>query len=298
MRKFFVCFGVLLLSAGVLSAETTLEVIDRMHEEELHQENQTFIQEVIESATDPIEESELYWRLARTTHELGDLLVEAGADEEAVLNTYLEGEGYADKAIELNPESYWAVYWKSANMGKWGETKGLLKALFKAKPIRDLLHQALSIYPGHPDSYYVLGILYRKVPGKPISFGSSDKAVSLARKSIDTHRAEYEAGMAIKEYKLVFYMELARSLWDRGWSAKGREKKARSKAERFESVTDVLEKAFNYEGTIDIPDVSDREEAVDVMSWVVSEFRAKPTLKEYQQVYLEEALADLENWTN
>ena len=177
MRKLFVCLCVLCLSSGVVFAETTIEKVDRIHEEELHRENQAFVKGAIASTSNTMEKAELYWRLARTTLEVGDLLELEGADKDVLLDTFIEGEGYGDKSIELNPNSYWGYYWKSANMGRWGEVKGILNSLFKAKPMRDLLQEALTIYPDHPDSFYVLGIMYRKVPGFPISFGSADKAI-------------------------------------------------------------------------------------------------------------------------
>ncbi len=296
MRKLSVFLSVFFLCAGVIWAEDALGKADRLYDEERHREDKVFITEAIASTTDPIQKAELYWRLARATLEIGDLLEQEGAPERVILDTFVEGEGYADKSIELNPDSYWAYYWKSANTGRWGEVKGILNALFKAKPMRDLLHHVLTIYPEHPDSFYVLGILYRKVPGRPISFGSSDNSVSLARKAVDAQRAEYEAGLA-KEIKLSYFMDLARSLWERNWSAAKRQKEMRSKAADFRKETDVLEKNFYYEGTISIPDVSDREEAVNIMNWVVSQFRAKPVLKNSQKTDLEDALADLEEWT-
>ena len=296
MRKLIVCLCVLCLSGGVIFAETTIEKVDRMHEEELHRENQAFIKDAVTSTSNVMEKAELYWRLARTTLEVGDLLELDGVEEKVLLNTFIEGEEYADKSIELNPDSYWGYYWKSANSGRWGEVKGILNSLFKAKPMRDLLRQALTIYPEHPDSFYVLGIMYRKVPGFPISFGSADKAVSLGRKSIDAQRAEFEAGMA-NEIKLSYFMELARSLKERNWSASKRGKKSASKADDFAKETDVLEKNFNYEGTVDIPEVSDEEEAIDIMRRVIAEFRARPFLKDSHRTDMDEALVDLEDWT-
>ncbi len=297
MKKLCICLSVLFLSLGTVFAETNIEKADRLHDEEKHQENRGFLLEAIESTNNSAEKAELYWRLARTTLEIGDELELEGADEDGLLETFIEGEAYADKAIELNPDSYWGYYWKSANVGRWGEVKGILNSLFKAKPMRDLLATALSIYPDHPDSYYVLGIMYRKVPGRPISFGSTDKSVSLARKAVDAHLDEYEAG-EVDEIKLSFYMELARSLWDRDWSASKREKKARSKADDYREESDVLEKHYYYEGVIDIAYVSDREEAVDIMNWVVSEFQTRPFLKKAHKADLDEALADLEEWTD
>ncbi len=296
MRKLLVCLCVLCLSSGVIFAETAVEKADRLYDEEHHRESQVFIKEAIAATSNTKQKAELYWRLARATLEVGDLFELEGAAEQVLLDTFVEGEGYADKSIELNPESYWGYYWKSANSGRWGEVKGILNSLFKAKPMRDLLRRALTIYPEHPDSYYVLGIMYRKVPAFPVAFGSTDYAVSLGRKSIDTQRAEFEAGKA-KEIKLSFFMELARSLKERDWNASKRQKKIPPKADDFRKLTDVLEKNFYYEGTVNVPDLSDEEEAVTIMRWVIAEFRAKPVLKDSHKTDMDEALADLEEWT-
>ncbi|MBT3272178.1 MAG: hypothetical protein HN368_03410 [Spirochaetales bacterium] len=297
MKKLLLIACILLISGGFAFGETLFEKIDRMHEEELHRENFTLIEDSIASTSNAIEKSELYWRLARTTLEIGDLLEQEGAGEGVMLDTFIEAEEYADEAISLNPNSYQGYYWKSANMGRWGETKGILNSLFKAKPMRNVLRQALEIYPEHPDSYYVLGIMYRKVPGRPISFGSSNRAVSLGRKAIDAHLVEFEAG-EVNDIKLSYYMELARSIESRNWSASKRRKEKAGKAKDYRSETDTLEKNFEYEGVVDIPDMSDKDEAIEIMRWVISEFGKKSSLKNSEQVDLDEAREDLETWSN
>lgn len=297
MRKFLLVLAAMALVCGAVFAETVIEKVDRLHEEEMHRENFDFIKDSIGSAGNDTEKAELYWRLARTTLEIGDLLEQEGAEEDELLDTFVEGEEYADISIDLNPDSYWGYYWKSANIGRWGETKGILNSLFKAKPMRDILRTALGINPEHADSFYVLGIMYRKVPGRPVSFGSSNKAVSLGRKAIDAQRRQFETGID-NEIKLTFYMELARSLHQRDWSSSKRRKEQKEKAEDYADERDVLEKNFNYEGTLDIPSKSDREEAIEMMDWVVSEFEKKGTLTNSEKVDLEEALVDLADWTN
>ena len=130
MRKLLVCLCVLCLSCGVIFAETAIEKADRMHEEEFHRENQAFMKDVIASTSSTVEKAELYWRLARTTLEIGDLLELEGVEQAVLLDTFLEGEGYGDKSIDLNPDSFWGYYWKSTNIGRWGEVKGILISLF------------------------------------------------------------------------------------------------------------------------------------------------------------------------
>ncbi len=297
MSKSLIFLFVLTFAIGSVFAETPIEKIDRMHDEELHRKNYAFIIELIDTTPGNTEKAELYWRLSRTVLEIGDLLIEEQAEEEDLLNTFIEGEGYADRAIELNPQSYRGYYWKSANMGRWGEARGILNALFIAKPMRELLHQALSINPEDAVSFYVLGIMYRKVPGRPISFGNSDKAVSLGRKAVDAQRREFETGKD-SEIKLSFFMELSRSLYKRNWRASKRRKAHGDKAESYRRERDVLDKNFNYEGALRIPDVSDREEATEIMAWVISEYKEKSSLRPSEKVYLEEALADFSDWTD
>jgi hypothetical protein len=297
MRKLIVFLFVLTIATGAVIAETLIEQIDRMHEEEQHQENYALIKGAIDSANGNVEKAELYWRLARTVLEIGDLLKQDGTDESEILDTFSEGEGYADRSIELNPNSHHGYYWKSANIGRWGETKGVLNSLFKAKSMRSILSEALSINPEHADSYYVLGIMHRKVPGRPVSFGSADKAVSLGRKAVDAQRREFETGEAI-EIKLSYFVELSRSLYERDWSASKRRKSHGDKEESFAKERDVLKKGFFYEGTLSIPNVSDRQEAIEMIEWAISEYRSKPTLKNTERVKFEEALVDLADWTD
>ena len=297
MRKLIVTVTILCVALGGVSAETLLEKVDRMHDEDQHIENAVLIQDAIASTQAADQKAELYCRLARATMEIGDQLEQDGADEGELLETFKEAEGYSDKSIELNPDSYWGYYWKSANIGRWGETKGILNSLFKARSMRGILEHALEIYPEHPSSFYVLGIMHRKVPGRPISFGSSNKAVSLGRKALDAQRVEIESGLE-DEIKFVFYIELARSLEDRGWNASKRRKQQQKMAESYRKERNVQDKNFFYEGIVDIPDISDEEEAIEMMRWAISELEKKPMLKNSERVDLAEAVADLADWTD
>ena len=297
MRKFCVLLLVLVVATGMLFAETLIEQIDRLHDEEQHQENYALIKGAIGSAQGNVEKAELYWRLSRTVLKIGDQMEQDGADEGEILDTFIEGEEYAEKSTDLNPDSYWGYFWQSANIGRWGETKGILNSLFKAKEMRDLLREAIDINPEHADSYKVLGIMYRKVPGRPVSFGSSDKAVSLGRKAVDAHRREIETG-EVDEINLSFFVELSRSIHERDWSASKRRKNQGDKEESYRNERDTLEKNFNYEGSLQISNMSDEQEALEMTRWVISEFEKKPILKKFERVDLEKALADLADWTD
>ncbi len=297
MKRLLVALYIVSLSSLPIVAETTVEIADRMHDEEQHLEVIKMLEGAIDSTSGSEILAELYWRLARATMEIGDLMELEGASERALLDKFLEGEGYADKAVELDSDNYEAYYWKSANLGRWGEVKGILNSLFKVKPMRNLLIKVLSIYPEHRASFYVLGIMYERVPGRPISFGNSNYSVSLGRKAVDANRAEIKGGME-DEVKLVFHIELARHLKDRGWSASKRRREHDDNAEDFRNETGSFKKNRYYEGTLDIPNVSDEEEAIQLMKWVIGEYEKLDPPRARQLTELEEAREDLAKWTD
>lgn len=277
-----------------LISEDATGAADRLYEQEKHREGYEFLLKAVEETSDDAQLSELYWRLARVTMEVGDLEELEGAEASDLLDIYKDGETYADLAIELNPRSYWAFYWKSTNVGRWAETKGILNSLFLAKPMRNMLRSALAINPGHSNSFYVLGIMYERAPGWPLSFGNSDFAVSLGRKAIDVNRDDFANGTDIVE--LEYYLELARHLKERDWNVKKRRKEQKSKAEKFEEIEDKVEKFYYYEGTIDIEDMSDLDEAIEILEWLVAEYEKLPGLKKADMLDLADAKAHLGEW--
>jgi hypothetical protein len=220
--------------------------------------------------------AEIYWRLARATLN--------GADEDyrakristdEALKLFEEGEGYANKAIGYNSQNALAYFWKSSNIGIWGQTKGVLDSLFKVGPMNDNLKIALQYDPGLPEGYYVLGELYEKAPGWPISLGNVEYAVSLGRKSIDLMDARMKSGLLRGKY-YVYFNSLASHLWARNWDAQHRANAAADQRRQFDERRDNIEKNFFYEGTISIPSMSDREEARQIIDTVISELEKMP----------------------
>lgn len=295
MKKVILALVIIIAVSGIVTAQTVLDRIDDLHERERYEECVTIINDTLKGSATATEKAELYWRLARATLQVGDDLEASGAPVNLLLEKYQEGERYADMAIEADPKNHLGYYFKSANIGRWGQTKGILNSLFKAKPMRDLLSTALTLNTGHGDTYYVLGMLYEQVPGKPLSFGNADYAVSLGRKSIDANLAELANG-TIDEEKYVYHLELARHLYARGWDIDKREKERAKKASRYESERDVVEKAFNYEGIVDIPRMSDRQEAVELLKWFIAKLESLPTLDGGDREDLAEAKEDLAKW--
>jgi tetratricopeptide (TPR) repeat protein len=272
--------------------EGLIEEADTLYDDDQAAAALPLLEEALGTARNNRERAEVYWRLSRVTLELGEQAEDRNAPEGEVLDIYHQGEQYGIQAVEADPNNHLGYYWQSANVGKWGQRKGILNSLFKAAPMRDLLHQAIEVEPNHADSYYVLGQLYAEVPGF-ISFGNDDYAVSLARLSIDLHEAEMETGVA-DEIEYDYYIQLASHLIQRNWDEGKREREQDKKRDRYEDADDVLERGWYYEGIIEIPDQSDREEAEELLNSMIALLRAKPDRTSGNERQLERALGLLE----
>lgn len=207
--------------------------------------------------------AEVYWRRAAATLIHGDQRGDAGAPDSELLEIFEQGEHYADQAIAADPSNPAGYYWKSANIGRWGQTRGVLNSLFRAPDMRDLLEQAIAMDPEHADSYFVLGQLYTKVPGL-ISFGDNAKGVSLGRRAVDLMEAEVRTGERPKSSE-AFYVELANSLIERGWNARRRTRQIRGIADSYRSAATPLERGYYYEGSLSLSGGSDQDEAREIL---------------------------------
>jgi hypothetical protein len=165
----------------------------------------------------------------------------------------------------------------------------------KAQPMKDLLVKELSLNPDRTDPYYVLGELYRELPGWPVSFGNLDDAVSLGRKAVDMRQAQLESGME-KELVYNFSTELAKTLYKRNWSAATRAAEQKNKAAKLASASTPLEKGSLYEAAVTLKDMSDRDEAKALVQAVVSELEKAGTLTAPEKKDLGKAKDVLKGW--
>ncbi|MGD0727137.1 MAG: hypothetical protein ABSB63_16415 [Spirochaetia bacterium] len=296
MRRFLPLL-LLLLPLGFLHAEDfpAAAQADALNDQGMYGESRKLLLDSVPDAQGGKELAELYWRAARETLELGDIAEKAKRPQPDILALFTEGEGYADKAIAADPQNDQGYFWKSANIGRWGQVRGIFDSLSKAGPMRDLLVKELSINPERSDPYFVLGQLYRELPGWPLSFGNIDAAVSLGRKAVELRQAQVQAGTE-KELVYNFYNELAKSLYKRDWSAARRVSEQKAKAAKLNEAGTPLEKGSLYEATAALQDMSDREEAKELVQFAVSELGRLESLTAPQAKDLQKAREILKGW--
>jgi hypothetical protein len=269
--------------------------IDALHDKGTYVEARSLALDSLSTAAGPKEQAELYWRASRETLELGDIAEEAKKQQADILALFSQGEGYADKAIAADPQNDLGYYWKSSNIGRGGQVKGVLNSLFLAGPMKDLLVKELSINPNRADPYFVLGQLYRELPGWPVSFGNMDAAVSLGRKAVDLRKGQVQNGTE-KDYVYNFTTELAKTLYKRNWSSATRLAEQKNKTGRLSAAGAPLDKGSVFEAAVTLSPVSDREEAKSLVQSVVSEMGSLPSLNAPQKKDLQKAIEVLKGF--
>lgn len=211
---------------------------------------------------------ELFWRWSSAVLGQGDLAIDAGRPSAEILPIFERGEALADQAISADPSGPRGYYWKAANIGKWGNTRGIVNSLFKAPSMRDQLILAIERDPNFADAYFVLGQLFAKVPGV-ISFGDTNAGVSMARLSVDLMEAELRAGTR-EQFNEGFYIQLASHLISRNWNQRRRDGQQSAKAAAYASATTPLARASNYEGTLTLQRTNDRSEARTILNEMIT----------------------------
>jgi len=112
------------------------------------------------------------------------------------LAAYDRGRQAAKQAIALAPKSGRAQFWYGANTGRWGQTKGVMRALFLLPIVKEAMETALALDPGYAPTYSLAGSIYYEVPG--FVGGDLDRSEAMFRKGleIDPHYTTMRVGLA------------------------------------------------------------------------------------------------------
>lgn len=183
------------LSAGALLHEAQLAYNQRASSEKVKEAIAIWEQVLKMDASN----YEALWKLSRAYYWVGN-----HSPEKEKLDLFTKGKNLAEAAVKTNPEGVDGHYWLGINLGRYGESKGILKSLSSIKPIRNEMEKILKLDSKHAGAHHVLGVLYRKAPGKPISMGNKKKALVHAKKAVelDSTSLRYAIGLAEAESAL------------------------------------------------------------------------------------------------
>ena len=134
----------------------------------------------LEKAAESDPDSDTLLALAQVCFMYGDV---RATTEEAKLAAYDRGRQAAKRAIELAPKSAPAQFWYGTNTGRWGETKGIMRALFLLPTVKAAMQTALALDPGYAPAYALGGSIYSEVPG--YAGGDLDRSEAMFRKGLE-----------------------------------------------------------------------------------------------------------------
>lgn len=292
MKKLLALF-VLSLFVLSLSAAFNADESDYIfYRENDYSKDYEYLLSALKESKNDSEKAQILWRLSRTRLTMVDEEKENGTmSKDELLAGYGDYSAkdspdasdtssafyyaYTSLSLEETPNAY---HWLSSAVGRCGQVHGALNSLGKAGGMKNLEVEALegfSSFGLETDSWYVLSVLYRSLPGAPISFGNNNYAISYIRKCIATMDMTNRTNG-------TNYIELAEQLWDRNWSQSKRQKEFASMLKSYNKAvskksgaTEVNKYYEGYMSTLGSPfyvaatleSMSDRTEAISVLEY-------------------------------
>ena len=91
----------------------------------------------------------------------GDIRAKTSDDK---LSAYEQGREAAKRAVDLAPRNALAHFWYATNIGRWGQTKGVVRSLFLLPTVRQEIATVFELDPKFPPAYSLAGNVYYEVP--------------------------------------------------------------------------------------------------------------------------------------
>ncbi|MDH4210952.1 MAG: hypothetical protein OEV79_05845 [candidate division WOR-3 bacterium] len=182
VRKSIVCALLLVAMVWAQSADSLIdhavELYETRHLDDTNlSKSASILEGIVES--DPKNVRALY-ELSKVCFFLGD----EAEEKDAKLKLFYKGRDYGESAIELDEESPDAHFWYMVNVGRVGQTKGVLNSLVLVPTVREEINTVLELDPKHTGALDAQAMLYYELPGLlggnlNKSIESLDKAIAL-----------------------------------------------------------------------------------------------------------------------
>ena len=152
-------------------------------------ESASILEGIVEN--DPKNVRALY-ELSKVCYQLGDRAEDKGDK----IDYYEKGRDLGSNAAELDDESPDAHFWYMVNVGRIGQTKGVLNSLFLVPTVKSEIAKVLELDPQHTGALNAHAMLYYELPG--ILGGNLNKSIESLDKGIalDSNYALLHVDMA------------------------------------------------------------------------------------------------------
>lgn len=274
-----------------------LRDVDALIEAEDYPAAQPIIVEAVDAAESDVVRSELYWRLALAVFMEGkEQYYEGAIDKKSMIARCETCREHADKAIAAYPESDNGYLLKARCTAERIVLKGIFYGLTNDDNVVDMLKTAVNLNPDNFQALAELGEMYMGMAAMPFSNRKNiEYAVSFSRAAVDIHDSLYVRG-ELRKKDFHTYSTLARSLKTRKWSAEKRQRSLKNTKAAYERATEPMDRRSYYEGTIEILNMSDMEEAIALINMMVAELEALPHRNFLDEEQLQKCYEKLATW--
>jgi tetratricopeptide (TPR) repeat protein len=119
-----------------------------------------------------------HYELSKVCFLLGDV----AAEKKAKLKLFEEGRDYGKKAMKLDDTSAWAHFWYMVNVGRIGQTKGVLNSLILVPEVEKEINKTLALDPEHTGALDAKAMLFYELPG--LLGGNLNKSIEALNEGI------------------------------------------------------------------------------------------------------------------
>lgn len=182
---------------------------------------------------------EAVWRLARSLFWMAN----HEDDNQKALEYLTQAETITRKITEIYPKGCDGQYWYAVSMGRAAERRGIFNSLFAIGPMHETMMKIIEIDTEHGGAYHLLGVLYRKAPGWPLSLGDINKSLKYAEMAL---KYKPESTLVVLDYgktlEAMGKKEEARKQYEKVQTMPGKPDRQPETAEDKEKAKAILAK--------------------------------------------------------
>jgi len=154
------------LTIALLSAQSTdVQIEQAIQLYEMRHLNTENLQKSVEILQNIVNSEPNCLRVHYELSKVYFLLGDGAKTKDEKLRLYNKGLEYGKKAIKINEDSEWSHFWYMVNLGRIGQTKGVLNSLSLVPEIKKEIAKVLEINPNHTGALDARANLYYELPG-------------------------------------------------------------------------------------------------------------------------------------
>ncbi|MGH7355080.1 MAG: tetratricopeptide repeat protein [Candidatus Rokuibacteriota bacterium] len=162
---------------GETPVETARALVERYHEDITGLDR---ARDLLETALAADRRVDTLVYLSYVCYLQGDLRATTAEEK---LAAYGRGRELGQRAVELAPRSHDAHLWYAINTGRWGQARGMLRAMFLLPTIREEIDILFTIDPRSVRAHSLAGNVFLRLPA--LFGGDRDKAEAHFKKALE-----------------------------------------------------------------------------------------------------------------